>query len=775
MRKSKKFLSVTLALIIALSTLIVGTSAITVNAATPSKVTLVSTAYNTNATVTLGWTAASGANGYQIAKKRITDKGYTYLTSTGTSYNDKKVITGTIYYYQVRAFYKSGKNITYGAWSNSKSITTLYRPTVTSLNYLNNNLLNINWNKILGVSHYKLAFKRTIDKAWNYRNVKNTYFNISNPTKGTTYTIQVCPMNGTLAGQWSLVKSITIEYVPVKVSSIKLSQTSLSLTLGNSKTLSATVTPSNADNKVLQWSSSNTKVATVNQSGKVTSVSTGTATIYAKASDGSGKQAACSVTVNGIKVSLITVSPTAVSLKPGKTKSITATVSPSNAENKTLQWTSSNTKVATVNQSGTVTAVSDGTATIYAKATDGSGKQATCSVTVNNEIVDESLFGNENNITLKVWVPDKAVSLTKQQVEDFKRAYPGKTFKKIEVVGQGEGDAGIMLMNDPGRAADVMSLSSDMLGRLQKGDYIAPVSFTDTVSEENEEATVKAATINNKLYAYPETNDNGYLLVYDKQVVSTEQAKTLEGVLAACKNYRKKFVFDCSNGFYTCAFAFTAGIKINGFERDGYTQKFTQFDEDEAVATLQAFSKLMHDYSGTFTSTDVAQISSGFSTGTIGAGVDGTWNVSADKSALGSDFGAAKLPTINVNGKDKQMVPMVGYKYIGVNSASKFPASAQILALYLSGEKCQKQRAQQFGWGPTNKIVQTDPVVTNNPVLIAMKENSMVCVPQANIAPMFWSPMGNLGSKLIASNTNPSNKTYFINLINQTIANIRDE
>ena len=382
MRKSKKILSVTLALIIALSTLIVGTSAITVNAATPSKVTLVSTAYNTNATVTLGWTAASGANGYQIAKKRITDKGYTYLTATGTSYNDKKVITGTIYYYQVRAFYKSGKNITYGAWSNSKSITTLYRPTVTSLNYLNNNLLNINWNKILGVSHYKLAFKRTIDKAWNYRNVKNTYFNVSNPTKGTTYTIQVCPMNGTIAGQWSLVKSITIKYVPVKVSSIKLSQTSLSLTLGNSKTLSATVTPSNADNKVLQWSSSNTKVATVNQSGKVTSVSTGTATIYAKATDGSGKQATCSVTVTGIKVSSITVSPTSVSLKPGETKSITATVSPANAENKNLQWTSSNTKVATVNQSGTVTAVSDGTATIYARALDGSGKQATCSVTV---------------------------------------------------------------------------------------------------------------------------------------------------------------------------------------------------------------------------------------------------------------------------------------------------------------------------------------------------------------------------------------------------------
>ena len=207
MRKSKKILSVTLALIMALSTLIVGTSAITVNAATPVKVTLVSTAYNTNATVTLGWTAASGASGYQIAKKRITDKGYTYLTATGTSYNDKKVIAGTIYYYQIRAFYKSGKNITYGAWSNTKSITTLYRPTVTGLNYIDNNVLMIDWNKILGVTHYKLAFKRATDKAWNYRDVKSTCYNVPNATRGARYYIQVCPMNGKLAGQWSAVNS----------------------------------------------------------------------------------------------------------------------------------------------------------------------------------------------------------------------------------------------------------------------------------------------------------------------------------------------------------------------------------------------------------------------------------------------------------------------------------------------------------------------------------------------------------------------------------------
>ena len=208
MRKSKKILSVTLALIMALSTLVAGSSAVTANAAaTPVKVTLVSTVYNTNATVTLGWTAASGASGYQIAKKRITDKGYTYLTATGTSYNDKKVIAGTIYYYQVRSVYKSGKTTTYGAWSNTKSITTLYRPTVTGLTYFDNQPLIIDWNRIKGVSHYKLAFKRATDKAWNFRDVKGTCYNVQNPTRGARYYVQVCAMNGKIAGQWSAVNS----------------------------------------------------------------------------------------------------------------------------------------------------------------------------------------------------------------------------------------------------------------------------------------------------------------------------------------------------------------------------------------------------------------------------------------------------------------------------------------------------------------------------------------------------------------------------------------
>ncbi|MBQ1507161.1 MAG: hypothetical protein IIZ36_01900, partial [Ruminococcus sp.] len=331
---------------------------------------------------------------------------------------------------------------------------------------------------------------------------------------------------------------------------------------------------------------------------------------------------------------------------------------------------------------------------------------------VDGSFVDESYFGDEDNITLKVWAPDKAVSLVKDQVAAFQEHYSGKKMT-IEVVAQGEGDAATQVLNDASVAADVFAFPSDQLNQLVDAKVIAEVAFADAVKEQNSEDTITAATMNGTLFAYPETNDNGYYLVYDNTVVTDDDAKTLEGVLEACKKADKQFVMDCGDGFYACTFAFTAGAKIDGLEEDG-TQKFTDYDEDDAVKTIMAFAKLMKDYKGTFQSLNVKQVASGFTNGTCGAGVDGSWDTEVNKAALGEKFGAAKLPTINVGGTDKQLISMFGYKYIGVNGSSKFPAASQILALYLSGEECAKQRVETLGWGTSNKAVQESDLVTGN-------------------------------------------------------------
>ena len=188
-----------------------------------------------------------------------------------------------------------------------------------------------------------------------------------------------------------LIKSRQLEKLNtgqiVGVSGITLNKTALNLTIGASESLVATISPSNATNKDVEWTSSNTNVATVDTTGKVTGVSAGSATITVKTKDGS-KVATCNVTVKNpvISVTGVTLNKTALNLVTGASESLVATISPSNATNKDVEWTSSNTNVATVDTTGKVKAISTGSAIITVKTKDGA-KVATCNVTVKNPVI----------------------------------------------------------------------------------------------------------------------------------------------------------------------------------------------------------------------------------------------------------------------------------------------------------------------------------------------------------------------------------------------------
>ena len=200
------------------------------------------------------------------------------------------------------------------------------------------------------------------------------------------------------ASQKLLIKSRQLEKPNtgqiVGVSGITLNKTALNLTIGASESLVATISPSNATNKDVEWTSSNTNVATVDTKGKVTGVSSGSATITVKTKDGS-KVATCNVTVKNpvISVTGVTLNKTALNLVTGASESLVATISPSNATNKNVEWTSSNTNVATVDTTGKVKAISTGSAIITVKTKDGA-KVATCNVTVKNPVIS----ANENKL-----------------------------------------------------------------------------------------------------------------------------------------------------------------------------------------------------------------------------------------------------------------------------------------------------------------------------------------------------------------------------------------
>lgn len=184
----------------------------------------------------------------------------------------------------------------------------------------------------------------------------------------------------------------------VAVSSVSLSKTSITLTEGDKETLTATVLPNNATDKTVEWSSSNTSVASVSN-GTVTAIKAGTTTITVKTKDG-GKTATCAVTVNAkvIPVSDVTLNKTELTLTEGNSETLSATVKPDDATDKTVSWTSSDAIVASVDDNGKVTAVKAGTATITVKTKDGE-KTATCKITV----VPSSLSGGHEGTGQEIW------------------------------------------------------------------------------------------------------------------------------------------------------------------------------------------------------------------------------------------------------------------------------------------------------------------------------------------------------------------------------------
>ena len=207
------------------------------------------------------------------------------------------------------------------------------------------------------------------------RIIDATSLKIQGIKEGTTTITAIVAANGS---HEKLVATCEVT-VSVPVTGITLSETKLPLLKGATAKLTATVSPTDATNKKVRWSSNNTMVATV-ENGTVTAVSAGNAIITVTTEDGN-HTARCEVVVTDpIPVSGVTLSQTKLPLLRGATAKLTATVSPADATNKKVRWSSNNTAVAIV-ENGTIAAVSVGNATITVTTEDGN-YTATCEVTV---------------------------------------------------------------------------------------------------------------------------------------------------------------------------------------------------------------------------------------------------------------------------------------------------------------------------------------------------------------------------------------------------------
>ena len=197
-------------------------------------------------------------------------------------------------------------------------------------------------------------------------------------------------------------RTLTVNTTEVLVSGITVTRDRSSILDNETEPFTAIVAPANATDSSVTWSSSNTSVATVNPStGLVSAVAAGSATITATANDGSNVTGSAGITVTAseILVGSITVSSLRSSIPDNETEQFDASVTPGNASNQSVSWSSSNTGVATVNAStGLVSAVAAGTTNITATANDGSGVSGSKTLAVTSTNTPPTVALRENNL-----------------------------------------------------------------------------------------------------------------------------------------------------------------------------------------------------------------------------------------------------------------------------------------------------------------------------------------------------------------------------------------
>ena len=221
-------------------------------------------------------------------------------------------------------------------------------------------------------------------------------------------------ITATTTDRTDLSASCTVTVKPILVSALTLDKQTAEVLRGEKVTLSATVSPADADNTTLVWTSSDETVATV-QNGVVTTLKAGEAVITVTTTDGTDLSTSCTVTVKPILVSFIALDKQTAEVLRGETVELKATFFPEDADNTTLVWTSSDETVATV-QDGIVTTLKSGRAVITVSTTDGSNLSSTCMVTVKPKyemVPAEVTLETGETVQLSITDGEKTLSVSK--------------------------------------------------------------------------------------------------------------------------------------------------------------------------------------------------------------------------------------------------------------------------------------------------------------------------------------------------------------------------
>ena len=373
---------------------------------------------------------------------------------------------------------------------------------------------------------------------------------------------------------------------------------------------------------------------------------------------------------------------------------------------------------------------------------------------------------------ITMWVSEKSDdetgdSVAKQmqaQINDFMAANPGIVINAT-ISGVSEATAGAEVVKDVATAPDIFCFAQDQLASLVQAAALAAPggAIADDVKASNDKGSVAAATVGGTLYAYPMTSDNGYYLYYDKSVVTNPES--LEAIIADCEaataagKDHKTFRYALENSWYTASFFFATGCHSNWtMNASGqYTSVDDNFNSDAGLVAMKGMQKLAQSPaydSNADIFTNAAAI------------VTGIWNAGAAETHFGENLGVTDLPSFNVDGTDYHLGSFSGFKLMGVKPQDDANRGAvlQLLAHYLTSEKCQLERFDMWQWGPSNLKAQQSEAVKANPSLgaLALQNSHENAHPQGQIEGTWWDIAKVLGADAKAAKSEDDLKAALV-------------
>ena len=398
---------------------------------------------------------------------------------------------------------------------------------------------------------------------------------------------------------------------------------------------------------------------------------------------------------------------------------------------------------------------------LFALLLTGCGSAGAEGIQEKTDAVTEMNAGAEETagsgaVQLRVWGAEEDQAMLAQMGESFKQQYASQADIDLVFEVQSESNCKDILLADVLNGADVFAFADDQLLSLAASGVLLEVENADVVKSANMEEAVSAASVGDRLYAYPMTADNGYFMYYNKAYFTAEQVQTMDAMLLAAEEAGKKIAMDWSSGWYTYSFFGNTGMTF-GLNDDGVTNYCNWNGAEGSVKGADvAASMLAIAQSPGFASMTNTDFIAGVQDGSVIACVSGVWDAAAIKAAWGSDYAAVKLPTYTCGESQIQMASFSGYKMVGVNAYSKHTDWAMKFADWITNEENQKLRFEMREQGPSNNNAASSDAVNHAPAIQALLQQSEFASLQ-RVGNNYWAPMQTFGETLAAGNPEGKN------------------